>query len=161
MLTNVRRTRRARWLTVAALCVGWPAFVEAEDSAAAAARPVFERGLALFEAARSYAETHVTDQQGARRRYRAAAESFVEAWRSGWTSSEVLTNAAIEGKTDQLRGLKENVIIGRLVPVGTGRTRMRHLYPEVDEEAMAERAAEAARGGDGHMVEEEIEPVEV
>jgi DNA-directed RNA polymerase subunit beta' len=32
----------------------------------------------------------------------------------------VLTEAAIEGKSDWLRGLKENVIIGRLIPAGTG-----------------------------------------
>ena len=32
----------------------------------------------------------------------------------------MLTEAAIEGKTDYLRGLKENVIIGKLIPAGTG-----------------------------------------
>jgi DNA-directed RNA polymerase subunit beta' len=32
----------------------------------------------------------------------------------------VLTEAAISGKTDDLRGLKENVIVGRLIPAGTG-----------------------------------------
>jgi DNA-directed RNA polymerase subunit beta' len=32
----------------------------------------------------------------------------------------VLTEAAIQGKVDHLRGLKENVIIGRLIPAGTG-----------------------------------------
>lgn len=32
----------------------------------------------------------------------------------------MLTEAAIEGKADWLRGLKENVIIGRLIPAGTG-----------------------------------------
>jgi DNA-directed RNA polymerase subunit beta' len=32
----------------------------------------------------------------------------------------VLANAAIEGKVDYLRGLKENVIIGKLIPAGTG-----------------------------------------
>jgi DNA-directed RNA polymerase subunit beta' len=32
----------------------------------------------------------------------------------------VLIAAAVRGKTDKLRGLKENVIIGRLIPVGTG-----------------------------------------
>ena len=31
-----------------------------------------------------------------------------------------MTDAAIKGKTDKLRGLKENVIVGRLVPAGTG-----------------------------------------
>jgi DNA-directed RNA polymerase subunit beta' len=42
-----------------------------------------------------------------------SAASFMQTMR-------VLTNAAIEGKDDRLRGLKENVIIGRLVPAGTG-----------------------------------------
>ncbi|MCG3150818.1 MAG: DNA-directed RNA polymerase subunit beta' [bacterium] len=42
-------------------------------------------------------------------------------------TTKVLTNAAVEGKTDYLRGLKENVIIGRLVPVGTGRHDLRRL----------------------------------
>jgi DNA-directed RNA polymerase subunit beta' len=32
----------------------------------------------------------------------------------------VLTEAAVQGKIDRLRGLKENVIIGRLIPAGTG-----------------------------------------
>jgi hypothetical protein len=95
MLMHACGIRRTGWLAIVYLCLGWPALVGADDSAStAAAQPGFGKGLALFEAARSYAETHVTDQQGARRRYRAAAESFVEAWRSGWTSSEVLTNAA-------------------------------------------------------------------
>jgi DNA-directed RNA polymerase subunit beta' len=35
----------------------------------------------------------------------------------------VLTEAAINGKVDYLRGLKENVIMGRLIPAGTGRPR--------------------------------------
>ena len=35
-------------------------------------------------------------------------------------TTRVLTDAAVEGKTDLLNGLKENVIIGRLIPAGTG-----------------------------------------
>ena len=42
-----------------------------------------------------------------------AAASFQE-------TTRVLTEAAVRGKQDQLRGLKENVIIGKLIPVGTG-----------------------------------------
>jgi DNA-directed RNA polymerase subunit beta' len=45
-----------------------------------------------------------------------AAASFQE-------TTRVLTEASIEGKVDKLRGLKENVIIGGLIPVGTGRSR--------------------------------------
>ena len=46
-------------------------------------------------------------------------ESFISA-ASFQETSRVLTNAAIKGKTDYLRGLKENVIIGHLIPAGTG-----------------------------------------
>ncbi len=57
-----------------------------------------------------------------------STESFLSA-ASFQETTKVLTNAAIEGKTDYLRGLKENVIIGRLVPVGTGLPKMRRLFP--------------------------------
>jgi DNA-directed RNA polymerase subunit beta' len=46
-------------------------------------------------------------------------ESFIAA-ASFQETTKILTTAAIEGKIDWLRGLKENVIIGRLIPVGTG-----------------------------------------
>jgi DNA-directed RNA polymerase subunit beta' len=46
-------------------------------------------------------------------------ESFLSA-ASFMQTMRVLTNAAIDGKEDRLRGLKENVIIGRLIPAGTG-----------------------------------------
>nr|ARW64973.1 RNA polymerase b''''-subunit [Polysiphonia sertularioides] len=46
-------------------------------------------------------------------------ESFISA-ASFQETTKVLTEAAINGKVDQLRGLKENVIIGRLIPAGTG-----------------------------------------
>nr|YP_010835295.1 RNA polymerase b''-subunit [Cryptomonas gyropyrenoidosa]WFQ82970.1 RNA polymerase b''-subunit [Cryptomonas gyropyrenoidosa] len=46
-------------------------------------------------------------------------DSFISA-ASFQETTRVLTEAAIEGKTDWLRGLKENVIIGRLIPAGTG-----------------------------------------
>ncbi len=48
-----------------------------------------------------------------------SAESFLSA-ASFQDTTRVLIAAAIRGKTDKLRGLKENVIIGRLIPVGTG-----------------------------------------
>ena len=48
-----------------------------------------------------------------------ATESFISA-ASFQETTRVLTQAAIEGKTDWLRGLKENVILGRLIPAGTG-----------------------------------------
>jgi DNA-directed RNA polymerase subunit beta' len=46
-------------------------------------------------------------------------DSFISA-ASFQETSRVLTNAAIKGKVDKLRGLKENVIIGHLIPAGTG-----------------------------------------
>jgi len=55
-----------------------------------------------------------------------STESFLST-ASFQETTKVLTNAAVEGKTDYLRGLKENVIIGRLVPVGTGQERFKDL----------------------------------
>ena len=46
-------------------------------------------------------------------------ESFISA-ASFQETTRVLTDAAIKGKEDKLHGLKENVIVGRLVPAGTG-----------------------------------------
>ena len=48
-----------------------------------------------------------------------ATESFISA-ASFQETTRVLTDAAIKGKIDKLSGLKENVIVGRLVPAGTG-----------------------------------------
>jgi len=48
-----------------------------------------------------------------------STESFISA-SSFQETTKVLTEAAIQGKTDDLRGLKENVIMGRLIPAGTG-----------------------------------------
>jgi len=48
-----------------------------------------------------------------------ATESFISA-ASFQETTRVLTEAAVSGKIDELRGLKENVIVGRLVPAGTG-----------------------------------------
>ena len=47
------------------------------------------------------------------------SESFISA-ASFQETTKVLTEAAIEGKKDWLNGLKENVIVGRLIPAGTG-----------------------------------------
>src|SRR5262249_698603 len=48
-----------------------------------------------------------------------ATESFISA-ASFQETTRVLTEAAVSGKRDELRGLKENVIVGRLIPAGTG-----------------------------------------
>ena len=55
-----------------------------------------------------------------------STESFISA-ASFQETTKVLTQAAIEGKIDYLRGLKENVIMGRLIPAGTGIARYRSL----------------------------------
>jgi len=48
-----------------------------------------------------------------------ATESFISA-ASFQETTRVLTEAAVTGKRDDLRGLKENVVVGRLIPAGTG-----------------------------------------
>jgi DNA-directed RNA polymerase subunit beta' len=55
-----------------------------------------------------------------------STESFISA-ASFQETTKVLTAAAIAGRTDYLRGLKENVILGRLIPAGTGMPRYRNL----------------------------------
>ncbi len=52
-------------------------------------------------------------------------------------TTKVLTEAAINAKSDSLRGLKENVIIGKLIPAGTGMERYRNIRVEPTEEAKA------------------------
>ncbi len=61
-----------------------------------------------------------------------ATESFLSA-ASFQETTRVLTQAAIEGKEDFLIGLKENVIIGNLIPAGTGMTRYRNIEVVKDE----------------------------
>tara|TARA_R110000868_G_scaffold199758_2_gene446772 strand:+ start:323731 stop:327603 length:3873 start_codon:yes stop_codon:yes gene_type:complete len=70
------------------------------------------------------------------------ASLATESWLSAASFQEttrVLTQAAMEGKSDPLMGLKENVIIGQLIPAGTGLNRYRNVTVEATEEAKAER----------------------
>ncbi|MFB2583172.1 DNA-directed RNA polymerase subunit beta' [Herbiconiux sp. P15] len=70
------------------------------------------------------------------------ASLATESWLSAASFQEttrVLTQAAMEGKSDPLVGLKENVIIGKLIPAGTGLQRYRNVTVEATEEAKAER----------------------
>ena len=80
-----------------------------------------------------------------------ATNSFMSA-ASFQETTKVLTDAAIKGKIDPLVGLKENVIIGKLIPVGTGMKRYRSVKLDCDEEAEREiaaiRAAKAAKSED-------------
>jgi DNA-directed RNA polymerase subunit beta' len=65
-----------------------------------------------------------------------ATESFLSA-ASFQETTKVLTDAALEGKVDRLRGLKENVIIGKLIPAATGLKRYRQLEIEAVRRAPA------------------------
>ena len=86
-----------------------------------------------------------------------ATESFISA-ASFQETTRVLTEAAVRGLRDDLRGLKENVIVGRLIPAGTGfahhaerrRTREQELADELAglETTAAEAEAEAAAAED-------------
>ena len=80
-----------------------------------------------------------------------ATDSFMSA-ASFQETTKVLTEAAIKGKVDHLRGLKENVIIGKLIPAGSGLAAYRQVNPRDDGrpeakqspyEAVAEVAAES------------------
>ena len=66
-----------------------------------------------------------------------ATDSFLSA-ASFQETTRVLTEAAIKGKVDPLIGLKENVIIGKLVPAGTGMNRYKDIDVEVVDEVVAE-----------------------
>jgi DNA-directed RNA polymerase subunit beta' len=60
-----------------------------------------------------------------------STESFISA-ASFQETTKVLTEAAIWGKTDRLHGLKENVIMGRLVPAGTGMSSYKNIGIQID-----------------------------
>ncbi|WP_300682239.1 DNA-directed RNA polymerase subunit beta' [Nocardioides sp.] len=79
------------------------------------------------------------------------ASLATESWLSAASFQEttrVLTDAAINGRSDSLRGLKENVIIGKLIPAGTGLERYRNIRVEPTEEARA--AAYSVTGYDNY-----------
>jgi DNA-directed RNA polymerase subunit beta' len=91
-----------------------------------------------------------------------ATESFLSA-ASFQETTKVLTDAALEGKRDRLQGLKENVIIGKLIPAATGLRRYRSIEIEPVEPAQRpeealldeeELAAELGLAGDGEEVTE-------
>src|SRR4051812_12112196 len=85
-----------------------------------------------------------------------ATESFLSA-ASFQETTKVLTDAALEGKRDRLMGLKENVIIGKLIPAATGLKHYRSLQiepvepaqPPVEEFSEEELAKELDLAGDG------------
>jgi DNA-directed RNA polymerase subunit beta' len=74
-----------------------------------------------------------------------ATESFISA-ASFQETTRVLTEAAIAGKRDELRGLKENVIVGRLIPAGTGmahHAKMKRMRDPLYSAMTAEEAQDA------------------
>jgi len=80
-----------------------------------------------------------------------ATESFISA-ASFQETTRVLTEASVTGKHDELRGLKENVIVGRLIPAGTG-----YAYHEIRRRrhsARPETAAAVAAGIDAELMAE-------
>ncbi len=78
-------------------------------------------------------------------------ESFLSA-ASFQETTRVLTDAAIKGKRDELLGLKENVIIGKLIPAGTGMSRYRDVDIEV--EGQDERLQLEAEEREAELIEE-------
>jgi hypothetical protein len=89
------------------------------------------------------------------------ASLATDSWLSAASFQEttrVLTDAAISGRSDSLLGLKENVIIGKLIPAGTGMTRYRtiRVYPtEVPERLYAVREEESP------LLDTPMRPVEI
>jgi DNA-directed RNA polymerase subunit beta' len=80
------------------------------------------------------------------------ASLATESWLSAASFQEttrVLTDAAISAKSDSLLGLKENVIIGKLIPAGTGISRYRNIRVEPTEEARQQVYANAWTDDDG------------
>ncbi len=70
-----------------------------------------------------------------------ATDSFLSA-ASFQETTRVLTEAAIKGKVDELVGLKENVIIGKLIPAGTGLNKFKNTRISTDEEPAEEKEAQ-------------------
>jgi DNA-directed RNA polymerase subunit beta' len=100
--------------------------VDARDSEPATAEPVL---LGITQAALS-------------------TESFISA-ASFQETTKVLTDAAIQGKVDHLLGLKENVIMGHLIPAGTGLKKFRNMIVTSNDEARIEDEP----GSSGEIVE--------
>jgi len=94
-----------------------------------------------------------------------STDSFISA-ASFQETTRVLTEAAIMGKRDELRGLKENVIVGRLIPAGTGMAyhqarKAKDLMDEAERRAIAENEAQelenAQHASEEALVSEEVD----
>ena len=84
-----------------------------------------------------------------------ATDSFLSA-ASFQETTRVLTEAAIKGKTDELIGLKENVIIGKLIPAGTGMKRYKKIRINTEEP----ENTEVSVAPDGEKMPENTKTVE-
>ena len=83
-------------------------------------------------------------------------ESFISA-ASFQETTRILTEAAVDGKKDLLRGLKENVIIGRLIPAGTGFHHLSNANEEKEREARKRAVAQRNQARKPSAILEEIE----
>ncbi len=83
-------------------------------------------------------------------------DSFISA-ASFQETTRILTEAAVEGKKDLLRGLKENVIIGRLIPAGTGFHHLSNANEERDREERKRAVAQRNQARKPSAILEEIE----
>ena len=92
-----------------------------------------------------------------------STDSFISA-ASFQETTRVLTEAAIMGKVDHLRGLKENVIVGRLIPAGTGPVlrNLKRVAAQNDKEILAlrEAAAEQVESAESETPAVEQQPAE-
>jgi DNA-directed RNA polymerase subunit beta' len=87
------------------------------------------------------------------------ASLATESWLSAASFQEttrVLTQAAMDGKSDPLVGLKENVIIGKLIPAGTGLAKYRNITVEATEEAKAERYPNRIFAAEGDFTDADL-----
>jgi DNA-directed RNA polymerase subunit beta' len=83
-----------------------------------------------------------------------STESFLSA-ASFQRTTHVLTNASIKGKVDKLYGLKENVIIGNIIPAGTGLTKYREIEVDYSHEE-EEKVEELFKEAEGEQEKKEI-----
>ena len=84
-----------------------------------------------------------------------ATDSFMSA-ASFQETTKLLTEAAINGKIDRLIGLKENVIIGKLIPAGTGMRRYRNVKLSTDKEEHVDYVPNVSEEAAGPLSTEEI-----
>ena len=93
-----------------------------------------------------------------------ATDSFLSA-ASFQETTRVLTEAAIKGKTDELIGLKENVIIGKLIPAGTGMKRYKKIRinteePENTEVSVAPNGEKMPEDTEADAVEDVVDDID-